>query len=252
MNRERETDVDGTNGSLLALTFDFWGTLYQNAYAQEERIDALERILKRYDQPRSKERVEAAYNHAGSVWDRTWREEQRSIPTARWLHEVLRYLDASIPSEVAGRLGQEIEESFLQSEDPRPVAGVIDVVPALAETYRLGVISDTGLTPGRVLRGVMERDGLLHAFDVLTFSDEFGKAKPRPEPFMRTLELLGARPGQAAHIGDLPETDLRGARSVGMKAVLFLGVSGREDGREMADAVFSDYHELQQLLKRRL
>jgi hypothetical protein len=35
-----------------------------------------------------------------------------------------------------------------------------------------------------------------------------------------------------------------------MKAVLFLGVSHREDGREMADAVFSDYRELEEVLAR--
>jgi len=28
---------------LQAVTFDFWGTLYQNAYAQDERLRLLER-----------------------------------------------------------------------------------------------------------------------------------------------------------------------------------------------------------------
>jgi putative hydrolase of the HAD superfamily len=96
----------------------------------------------------------------------------------------------------------------------------------------------------------MRRDGLLAHFDVLTFSDELGTAKPKPEPFCHTLDVLGVTAEEAAHIGDLPETDLKGARQVGMKAVLFLGVSKRADGRKLADAVFEDYGDLGHLLER--
>lgn len=235
---------------LTALTFDFWGTLYQNAYAHDERLHMLHELLERHDQARSEDEVTEAYHHAGSVWDRVWREEQRSISIARWLDEIMEHLDASLPDDVQARFGQEIEEVYLGGELPRPVAGATEVVPELANRYRLGLISDTGLTPGRVLRQLMDRDGLLSSFDALTFSDELGVAKPDPEPFLRTLNQLGARPEEAAHIGDLPETDLQGARQVGMKAVLFLGVSERDDGRELADAVFEDYAELTTLLER--
>jgi putative hydrolase of the HAD superfamily len=141
-----------------------------------------------------------------------------------------------------------MEAVYLRGDEPYPVPGVTEVVPRLAERFRLGLISDTGLTPGRVLRQVMRRDGLLACFDALTFSDELGTAKPHPDPFLHTLSVLVARPEEAAHIGDLPETDLKGARGVGMKAILFLGVSHREDGRGLADAVFQDYDELEGLI----
>jgi putative hydrolase of the HAD superfamily len=95
----------------------------------------------------------------------------------------------------------------------------------------------------------MRRDGLLSHFEVLTFSDELGVAKPQPKAFLDTLRGLGVSPEEAAHIGDLPETDLVGARGVGMKTVLFLGESGRDDGLPLADAVFEDYVELPGLLE---
>lgn len=234
---------------LHTVTFDFWGTLYQNAYAREDRLHLLQEALAAHDQPRSREEIEAAYAHARSVWDRTWREEQRSIPIERWLHEILTHLNAELPEETLIDLGAAIEEVYLQSDRPRPVPGASEVVPRLAQRYRLGLISDTGLTPGRVLRKIMDRDGLLRHFQALTFSDELGAAKPLPAPFLHTLERLDAQPERAAHVGDLPETDLRGARDVGMKAVLFLGVSEREDGRELADAAFEDYDELERLLE---
>ena len=234
---------------LQAVTFDFWGTLYQNADAHEERISLLDDVLREHGHDRSRAELQVALDHVSSIWDRVWRTEQRSMPIERWLGELLDELDADLPDESAHALGWAIERVYLHIDEPRPVARVKEVLPGLARHYRLGLISDTGLTPGSVLRQVMHRDSLLSLFEVLTFSDELGKAKPRPEPFLHTINYLDASPGQAAHIGDLPETDLRGARGVGMKAVLFLGVSQREDGRPLADAVFSDYTDLPALLE---
>jgi putative hydrolase of the HAD superfamily len=232
------------------VTFDFWGTLYQNAYARDERLALLGEVLEQHDQPRTMDELDAAYSHARSVWNQVWRDQQQSIPIERWLEELLGHLDVRVPSEAAHELGKRIESVYLNGDEPQPVTGVRNVLPRLSERYRLGLISDTGLTPGRVLRDIMRRDQLLSYFEALTFSDELGAAKPRPKPFLRTLNLLDVEAAKAAHIGDLPETDLRGARGVGMKAVLFLGVSHREDGRELADAVFDDYEELIALLER--
>jgi putative hydrolase of the HAD superfamily len=235
---------------LRTLTFDFWGTLYQNHYARADRLGLLRDALERRGHRRPWEDLEGAYSHAMSVWDRVWREERRSISLERWLHELLGYVHAELPEDEEEALGRAMETVYLQGDEPRPVPGVTGVVPRLAERFRLGLISDTGFTPGRVLREVMRRDGLLSYFDALTFSDELGTAKPQPKPFLHTLRLLDASPHEAAHIGDLPETDLRGARGVGMKAILFLGVSHRDDGRELADGVFGDYDELEELLER--
>ena len=235
---------------LHAVTFDFWGTLYQNASARDERLRLLEEVLARYSQPRPWTALEAAYRHAWSVLDRVWLEEHRSITIERWLREMLAFLKADLPEDVLAGLRQPIEEIYLHGSAPWPVPGVAEVLPRLSQRYRLGLISDVGLTPGRVLREILRRDGLLPYFRALTFSDETGATKPLPEQFLRTLAILEARPEKAAHIGDLPETDLVGARAVGMKAVLFLGVSHRQDGRPLADAVFEEYDELENLLER--
>ena len=234
---------------LHAVTFDFWGTLYQNAYARDERLHLLEKVLARHSQPRPRTALEAAYRHAWSVWERTWREEQRSIAVEHWLREMLAFLKVALPDETLAGLCRPIEEIHLRGDVPRPVPGVAEVLPRLSRRYRLGLISDTGLTPGRVLREILRRDGLLPHFRALTFSDETGAAKPRPEQFLRTLNILEAQPEEAAHIGDLPETDVAGAQAVGMKAVLFLGVSHRQDGRPLADAVFEKYSEIEKVLK---
>jgi len=234
---------------LRALTFDFWGTLYQNASAQDGRLRLLEEALARHAQPRPWAALKAAYRHALGVWERIWREEHRSTTVEHWLREMLGFLDADLPDDVLAGLHLPVEEIYLHGGAPRPVSGVTKVLPRLSHRYRLGLISDVGLTPGRVLRELLRRDGLLPYFRVLTFSDETGAAKPCPEQFLCTLDVLDARPEEAAHIGDLPETDIVGARGVGMKAILFLGVSHREDGLPLAHAAFEEYGELEGLLE---
>lgn len=234
---------------LKAITFDFWGTLYQNAYARDGRLSLIQETLVRHHQPRSLDEIDAAYDRAREVWDQVWQSEQRSISIERWLREILDFLDADLPADVQGALGDAIQEIYLRGDKPQPVPGVSDVLPRLARRYRLGLISDTGLTPGRVLRMIMRRDGLLSCFEALTFSDEVEVAKPLPKPFLHTLDALGVQPEEAVHIGDLPNTDLRGARGVGMKAILFLGVSEREDGLPQADGAFETYDELEELLE---
>ena len=235
---------------LHAVTFDFWGTLYQNAFGQEERLYLLDEVLARHGQPRTRAELETAYQHAWSVITHVWRAQHRPTPFEHWLHEVLTFLDVSLPEDVRTGLRRPIEDVHLHTEVPQPVPGVVEVVPRLSQRYRLGLISDVGLTPGRVLRELMRRDGLLPHFQALTFSDETGATKPLPGQFLCTLAALQARPQEAAHIGDLPETDLAGARGVGMRAILFLGISQRQDGRPLADAAFTQYGELEEILER--
>jgi putative hydrolase of the HAD superfamily len=235
---------------LQALTFDFWGTLYQNVDGREERLYLLDQALARHSQPRSWAALEAAYQHGWSVMTRVWREEHRTATVEHWLRKVLAFLEADLPEDVQAALRRPLEEVHLYGNPPQPVPGVAEVLPRLAQRYRLGLISDVGLTPGRVLRELMQRDGLLPHFQALTFSDETGATKPLPGQFLRTLAALQACPQEAAHVGDLPETDLAGARGVGMRAILFLGVSQRQDGRPLADAVFEEYGELEEILER--
>ncbi len=234
---------------IQAVTFDFWGTLYQSTLGRDERLHLLEKVLERHEQPRSWDTLVAAYGHAWSAFDHIWLEEHRSPTTTWWLREMLAFLKADLPEDVLSSLRRPIEEIYLRNEDPQPVPGVAEVIPRLSRRYRLGLISDVGMTPGRVLREILRRDGLLPYFRALTFSDETGATKPLPEQFLRTLKILETKPTEAAHVGDLPETDMAGARAVRMKAILFLGVSDRRDGLSLADAAFDTYSELEALLE---
>ena len=118
----------------------------------------------------------------------------------------------------------------------------VDVVPgapeALEETRRGGrptaLVCDTGFSPGRIVKRILESAGLLAFLDVLAFSDEVGVPKPHERMFLHALDGIGVEPSQAAHVGDLRRTDVAGARALGMRSVRFRGVY--DDTSEHADA----------------
>jgi HAD superfamily hydrolase (TIGR01549 family) len=93
-----------------------------------------------------------------------------------------------------------------------------DALPALAELRRhglkLGIVSNTGRDVDEFLAH--------HSLDVdvALSSRVHGKVKPHPTIFQAVLDRLGIEPERAAMVGDSPEDDLEGARSLGMRAFL--------------------------------
>ena len=64
--------------------------------------------------------------------------------------------------------------------------------------------------------------GVLDLVDGVVSSAELGEAKPAPAVFLRALELAGAGPGEAVHVGDSLENDVEGARAAGIRPLLLV------------------------------
>jgi putative hydrolase of the HAD superfamily len=67
---------------------------------------------------------------------------------------------------------------------------------------------------------VLERLELARFFDAVIVSSLEGVEKPDPRIFRRAIETLGAEAETTAHVGDLPEIDLEGARAAGLRGIL--------------------------------
>ena len=95
-----------------------------------------------------------------------------------------------------------------------------DVAPALRELRRrrLGLVVASNWDCA--LPDWLEEAGLLGLVDGTVSSAVAGAAKPAPAVFMRALEIAGARPDVALHVGDALDGDVEGARAVGVRAVL--------------------------------
>jgi putative hydrolase of the HAD superfamily len=96
----------------------------------------------------------------------------------------------------------------------------VDAVPALvdlrARGLRLVVVSNWDCS----LPDWLDRAGLSGLYDAAVSSAAVGAAKPAPAVFEAGLELAGCGPADAVFVGDTVDNDVRGARAVGMRAIL--------------------------------
>jgi putative hydrolase of the HAD superfamily len=212
--------------TIKAITFDFWSTLYQS-----KTIDYTNRLfqIKQAVEQRSGDtfdlaQFQAAVGVARETWKQTWQEQYRTLNAGDWLKIMLNELGVSLTPAHLSEIKTNLENSILD-DLPTLVPEARAVLSDLSVDYQLAIISDTGLTPGRVLCKVLEKDNLIDYFAYLTFSDEVGHSKPHPQAFLTTLDTLGVKPQEAVHVGDLLRTDIAGAQNVGMRAVQYIGVS---------------------------
>jgi len=114
---------------------------------------------------------------------------------------------------------------------------------------KIGLISNTGRTPGYILRMVLERLGILSFFDALTFSDEIRVRKPNPQIFLHHLQELEVSPTMALHIGDDLRCDVGGAKGVGMRAI-HLDRGGEKRANIQPDGIIEELGQLREILER--
>jgi putative hydrolase of the HAD superfamily len=84
--------------------------------------------------------------------------------------------------------------------------------------YRTGVISNFSV-PELVYK-ILAAYGLKDFLDVIVISAEINRRKPSPEIFRFALSQLGVDASEAIFVGDTLDTDIKGAKNVGMRTVL--------------------------------
>jgi putative hydrolase of the HAD superfamily len=145
-------------------------------------------------------------------------------------------------------LTREFEEASIDA-GVAPVEHARETLAALsAANIRLGLVCDTGFTPGRVVRRLLDENGLGDHLEVLGFSDEVGVPKPGGEIFAKVLAELGVRPPEAIHVGDLKRTDIAGAHDMGMHAARFKGVHDDKSDSSEAEIVMTDHRQLLEVI----
>lgn len=196
------------------------------------------------------ETLEHANSVTGVEWTRVWREEYRTLQARDWLGLVFDQLNVALPQPEFDTLAVYFDEALLDIDPPlQLVKDARDVVARLTQRYRLGIISDTGITGANVLRHFLKRDQMLEHFACLTFSDEAGVSKPHPDVFRLTLKCLDVQPEETIHIGDLARTDIGGAKAAGMNAVRFTGVNDDADRSVAPDATVDSFVDFEQLVE---
>lgn len=231
------------------VTFDFWNTIFDNSGGLERNSYRRDNILSqiaKHERTISTEEFETALKASWQYFNGIWKGEQRTPAVSETVSFFWDYLGLPEDPEALDFLVDCFAESILK-HPPKLVEGVEQVISELSRDYRLAIVSDTGFSPGYVLRKLLKHNNLLHYFHSFSFSDETGVSKPHHKAFHTVLSELGIEPTNALHIGDIEDTDIVGAKALGMKAIRFSGdptaeLSKKKPKETQADAEITHWN----------
>jgi len=104
-----------------------------------------------------------------------------------------------------------------------------DTLPTLVELHKSGYLVGLLSNVNQELDPLLHELGMEPYIDVSITSKEVGAQKPDPPIFLEALDRLGLQPYEALHVGDQYQSDVLGAKGVGITPVL-LDREGRQDG----------------------
>ncbi len=239
-------------GRLSAVTFDCWQTLLverDSAPAIALRGEALAQAARHTGRALSQRGAEEILDAGWRRLDRLWRAGQSagSAEMARWALEALGVESREVES-LQAELATSLCEASLAS-DIRALDGAVETLDTLARAgVPCALVCDTGYTPGRVVRQLLNRADLLRGLGAQVFSNEVGAPKPAAAIFDAALEALGADAHSSIHVGDLKRTDVAGARARGMSTVRIRQIHDDPARLPEADVVVDSHGDLRAVL----
>jgi HAD superfamily hydrolase (TIGR01509 family) len=121
-------------------------------------------------------------------------------------------------------VGRAVADAFAAERDQTRVRfldGAADLLTHLHERgYGLGLVTNG---PPDAQRRKLDSLGVADRFDAAVFAGHDTPSKPHPEPFRRALDGVDTRPGRALFVGDSRDSDIAGARAVGMSSAWVAG-----------------------------
>ena len=234
---------------IKGITFDFWNTLFsdKDEYIRTgARIEYCHKVINNYKSC-SIEQVEKAFIETRNLSAQSWKDNYRTLTGSERLENILSIMDVSIPAPEFEKTVKHLEEVSL-TYPPNKINGVSETIRDLCRDYKLGIISDTGFSPGVTLRNLLKNEGIFECFRSLNFSDEVGAAKPHPKIFNKAAEELNLLSNEIVHIGDLYRTDVKGALDNGFSAIHFTGTNDREPVISDAEYKISNLNEIRNII----
>lgn len=214
---------------LKSISFDLWETLLTDTpelsrRQAELRLERMEQVLAERGVASEAARIEQSYRN---MWHRCqelyWSRDTDiacRVQIEHFLEDL--ELDAAMLDEPALAALEEAYAGAAIDVPPQLVSGALEVVTALRERgYRIGLISNTGRTPGYALREILNRVGLSASIDAMIFSNEHGSCKPQESIFATLRDALDVSYDEMMFVGDNLYVDVHGAQRLGMTGVHF-------------------------------
>jgi putative hydrolase of the HAD superfamily len=214
---------------IKSVSFDLWETLLTDtpelSWRQERlRLDRMEQVLVERGFAQTAERIEKAYRH---LWHRCheqyWSRDE-DIACRVQIEHFLEALDLD-PATFDEPSLAALEEVYANAAIevlPSIVPGAREVLGELRDRgYIIGLISNTGRTPGYALREILDHLDLASSIDAMVFSNEHGACKPQPSIFETLRDALAVSYDEMMFVGDNLYVDVHGAQRLGITGVHF-------------------------------
>lgn len=197
--------------NISAISFDVDQTLIDTDRVIMRSMESVrEELLKRVPGERSGNLT------VEQMWSIRDREEKGFTGSLRDFDEIRRRSFHRMLDQVGYTgpdLSARLNEVYLEHRynDIEPYDDVVPMLDALEPRFKLGLLSNGNNYP--------EYFGLAGRFVFSVYAQDIGIEKPDPRTFQITAERAGCSLGQLLHVGDSLETDVEGARAVGICAV---------------------------------
>jgi putative hydrolase of the HAD superfamily len=213
---------------IKAIAFDLWETLITDtpALSREQerlRLTRMEEVLASRGYAALADRIEHAYR---ALWHRCldlyWSQDL-DVPCRRQIEHFLEELELDVKDEETLAALEDAYAHAAVEVPPAVVDGATETLAALkARGFGVGLISNTGRTPGYALRRVLGELGLAQSIDVMVFSNEHGACKPQTSIFEELRRGLDVAYDELMFVGDNLYVDVHGAQRCGMRGIHFI------------------------------
>lgn len=243
--------------SIKLITIDFWNTLFDSSGGLERNKLRLKILIEETDklgyfinQEDLNEVIQSSWDYFNSIWF----DEQRTPSSFELIEFIWKKFNFQYNHKVIQNIANKYSTTILKIP-PKPVQNAVNILHQLKQKYKLAIISDTGYSPGKVLRELLKKENILDIFDSFSFSDETGFSKPHPKAFQKIFDDLNIEPKDALHIGDIERTDIVGAKQLQMKAIRFSGdtqsfIPKDNPDITIADAEVFDWNDIPEIIEK--
>ncbi len=134
---------------------------------------------------------------------------------------ILKELGIKSNETVLKSLTRELEDTH-PANGLRVIPGATSFLKAARQKYRIVLLSDTWMTPGRKIDALLEATGIMAIFHSRRYSDQIGHHKINGTAFTRMTNELCVDPSEVIHIADHWLSDANGAVSAGIGQIFLL------------------------------
>ena len=242
-------------GNIKAITFDLWDTLVIDDSDEAKRAE--QGLRSKFDErryllwealntckPIDLETVHLAYNVGDAAFNKVWKDHHITWHIAERLGVILKGLGRELSDDTFDTVVRAHAEMEVDIP-PDAIPGGAPVLERLAKRFKLCIVSDAIVSPGKCLRRLLENHGLAKPFTGFAFSDEVGHSKPHRSMFDSAARQLGVEISEMLHVGDRDHNDVKGPQQLGMKAILFTASRHEDKANTTADAICESFDELE-------